>query len=93
MAKWLPFNNFQALELILQPGSDDELEVNHYESSNESVEDEDFAEDVPKIDGNLEHETDEDRKLNDKPGANDGGEENCFVYIFQSSKKTRKQCC
>ena len=48
---------------------------------------------MPKIDGNPEHETDEDRKLNDKPGASDGGEENCFVYIFQSSKKTRKQCC
>ena len=87
MAKWLPFSNFQALELILQPGSDDKLEVNHCESSNDSVEDEDFAEVVPKIDGNLEHETDEDKKLNDKPGANDGGEENSFVYVFQSSKK------
>ena len=44
--------NFQVLELILQPGSDGELEVDHYESSNENVEDEDFAEDVPKIDSN-----------------------------------------
>ena len=42
---------------------------------------------MPKIDGNLEHETDEDKKRNDKPGANDGGEENSFVYVFQSSKK------
>ena len=49
MAKWRTFNSFQALKLILQPDSDDELEVDHYESSNESVEDEDFAEDGPKI--------------------------------------------
>ena len=93
MAKWWTFNNFQALELILQPGSDDELEVDHYESSNESVEDEDFAKDVPKIDGYPEHETDEDRKLNNERGANDGGEENCFVHIFQSSQKTGRQRC
>ena len=85
--------DFQAIEFILQPGSDDELEVDHDESSNESVENEDFSEDVLKINGNPEYETDEDAKLNDKPGANDGGEENCFVGIFQSSQKTYKQCC
>ena len=52
MVKRQTFNSFQALNLILQPGSDDELEVDHYKSSHERVEDEDFAEDVPKIDGN-----------------------------------------
>ena len=57
--------SFQALKLILQPGSDDELQANHYESSNESVEDEDFAEDVPKINGNPEYETDKDSELKD----------------------------
>ena len=77
MVKWRIFNSFQALKLILQPGSDDELEVGHYESSNESVEDEDFAEDAPKIDGNPEYETDKDSELNDKPGTNDRSEENC----------------
>ena len=64
MVKWRTFNSFQTLKLILQPGSDDELEVGHYESSNESVEDEDFAEDVPKIDGNPQYETNKDGKLN-----------------------------
>ena len=55
---------FQALKLILQPDSEDDLEVDYYESSNESVEDEDFAEDVPKIDGNPEYETNKDGELN-----------------------------
>ena len=87
MVKWWIFNSFQALKLILQPGSDDELEVGHYESSNESVEDEDFAEDVPKIDGNPI------KMVNWTMNVNDGGEENCFVYSFQSSQKTRKQRC
>ena len=95
-------NSFQALNLILQPGLDDKLEVEHYESSIESVEDEDFAEDVPKIDGNPEYETDKDCKLNDEAGANDGGEENCFVLevkktvlftFFKAPQKTSKQCC
>ena len=86
MMKLWTFNSFEALELILQPGSDDALEVDHYKSSNKSVEDEDFAEDVPKIDGNPGYETGEDGKLNDEPSTNDGGEENCFVYIFQSSQ-------
>ena len=58
-------------------------------SITESVEDEDFAKDAPKIDGNSEHEADKDGKLNNEPGANDGGEENCFVYIFQSSPKDK----
>ena len=40
--------SFHFLELILQPGSDGELEVDHYEIGNGSVEDEAFAEDVPK---------------------------------------------
>ena len=93
MAKWWTFNSFRALKLILQPGSDDELEVKHYESSNESVEDENFAEDVPKISGNPEYETNKNGKVNDEPGANDGGEENCFVYIFHSSQETWKKCC
>ena len=52
MAKRQTFNSFQVLKLILQPDSDDELEVDHYENSNQSVEDEDFAEDVPRINGN-----------------------------------------
>ena len=93
MAKWQTFNSFQALKLILLPGSDDELEVKHCESSNESVEDEDFAKDVPKISGNPGYETSKNCKLNDEPGTIDGGEENCFVYIFYSSHETCKQCC
>ena len=76
MAKRRGFNTSQVLELVLQHGSDEELEVDHYEGSNEITEDEDFAEDVPEIDGNPEYETDEDGELNDKPGADDGGEEN-----------------
>ena len=88
MVKWQTLNSFQALKLILQPSSDNELEVDHYESSNESVEDED----VPKIDGNLEYETNKDGELNDEPGTNDGVEKNTF-YIFQSFQKTCKQCC
>ena len=79
IAKQQTFNSFQALEFILQPDSDDE-------STNKSIEDGDFAEDVPKIDGNPGYETGEDGKLNDEPSTNDGGEENCFVYIFQSSQ-------
>ena len=82
-----------ALELILQPGSDDELEVDHCESSNESVEDDDFAEDVPRIDGNPEYDTNGDGELSDEPDTKDGGEGNCFVYIFQRSQKTCKQRC
>ena len=70
MVKWLTFNSLKALKLILQPGSDNELEVDHYESSNESVQDED----VPK------HETDKDGELNDEPGASDGGEEDLFTF-------------
>ena len=88
MVKWQTLNSFQALKLILQPSSDNELEVDHYESSNESVEDED----VPKIDGNPEYETNKDGELNDEPGTNDGVEKNTF-YIFQSFQKTSKQCC
>ena len=82
-AKWWIFNSFQALKLILQPDSDDEseliqvIEVNHYESSNESGEDED----VPQIDGNPEHETDKDGELNDEPGASDAGEEDFFTFF------------
>ena len=87
------FNNFQCLKLILQPGSDNELEVDHYERSNKVVEDEDFAEDGPRIDGSPEYESDKDSEVNDESGANDGGEEKCFVYIFQSSQKTSKQRC
>ena len=73
--------------MILQPGSDDEIEVDSYKSSNESVEDVDFAEDVPTIDVSQKYEIglEEDGELNDEPGANDGGEENHFVYTFQSS--------
>ena len=48
---------------------------------------------MPKINGNPEYETDEDGELNDKPGANDGGEEKCFVDIFRNSQKTCKQRC
>ena len=66
MTKRQTFNSFEALELILQPGSDDALEVDHYESSNKNVEDKDFAEDVPKIDGNPGYETSEDGKLNQR---------------------------
>ena len=88
MSKWWIFNSFQALKLILQPGSDDEseliqvIEVNYYESSNESGEDEDVA----KIDGNPEHETDKDGKLNDEPGASDAGEEDFFTF-FKAPKR------
>ena len=85
--------NFQALKLILQPGSDDELEANHYENSNKRVDDEDFAEDLLKINGNPQYETNNDSELNDKPGDNDGGGENCFVYIFESSQKACQQHC
>ena len=80
MAKWQTLNCFQAVKLILQPSSDDELEVDHYESSNESVEDED----VPKIDGNPEYETNKDGELNDEPGANEGGENFTF---FKAPKR------
>ena len=66
----------------MQPGSDSELEVDHYKSGSESGEDEDFAKDGPKLDGNPEHETNKDGKLNDEPSVNDQGEKNCFVYIF-----------
>ena len=48
----------QALELILQRGSDDKTEVDHYESSNESVED--FMNDVPENDGHPDYVTDEE---------------------------------
>ena len=77
IAKQQTFNSFQALEFILQPDSDDE-------STNKSIEDGDFAEDVPKIDVNPEYETDEDSELNDhEPSANNGGEENSlFFSIF-----------
>ena len=53
------FNSFQAVELSLQPGSDDELDVDDYENRNKSVEDEDFAEDVPQVDASPEYETDD----------------------------------
>ena len=39
MAKRRTFSSFQALKPIMQPGSDDELEVDLYESRNESVAD------------------------------------------------------
>ena len=89
---WYSGFSFQAVKLILQPGSDDELEATHYESSNERVEDEDFAEDLLKINGKPQYETNNDSELNDKPRDNGGGE-NCFVYIFESSQKACQQHC
>ena len=84
MVKWqtLILNSFQALKLILQPSSDNELEVDHYESSNESVEDED----VPKIDGNPEYETNKDGELNDEPGTKDGDEKKHFLHFSKLPK-------
>ena len=35
----------------------------------------------------IQSKANKDGKLNDEPGANDGGEENCFVYIFQTPKR------
>ena len=49
----------QVLELVLQPGLDDENYVDYYESSNESVE-EDFINDVPENDDDPDYETDEE---------------------------------
>ena len=60
MAKRGTFNSTQALELILQEGSDDKTEVDHYESSNKSVEDEDFLDDVPEINDDPDYLSDED---------------------------------
>ena len=59
MAKKSDSISFQALEPILQPGWDDELEVDRYENRNKSVEDEDFSEDVPQIDANSEYDADD----------------------------------
>ena len=74
---------FQALKLILQPDSEDDLEVDYYESSNESVEDEDFAEDVPKIDGNPECETSNDGELNNEPSE---GKKTVLFTFFKAPK-------
>ena len=60
MAKRRTFDSTQALELIHQDGSDDETEVDHYESNNESVEDEDFLDDVPEINDDPDYLSDED---------------------------------
>ena len=45
--------------MILQDGSYDETEVDHYESSNESVEDEDIWDDVPEIDDDPDYLSDQ----------------------------------
>ena len=90
-AKRGTFNNFQGLKLILQPGSDDELEVDHYDRSNKIVEDEDFAKDVPKIDGNTEYETDKDSEVNDESGANDGGERKVFCLHFSNNAADKQE--
>ena len=66
MAKRRTVRLAQALELILQRGSDDETEVDHYESSNESVEEEDFMNDVPENDGDPDYVTDEEGGLDDE---------------------------
>ena len=66
MAKRGTFNSTQALELILQEGSDDKTEVYYYESSNESVEDEDFLDDVPEINNDPDYLSDEDGEINNE---------------------------
>ena len=66
MAKRRTFDSTQALELIHQDGSDDETEVDHYESNNESVEDEDFLDDVPEIDDDPDYLSDEDGEINNE---------------------------
>ncbi|KAK7097638.1 piggyBac transposable element-derived protein 4-like [Littorina saxatilis] len=43
----------RALELILEDGSGDETEVDHYVSSGESVQEEDFVDDIPENNGHL----------------------------------------
>jgi len=64
MVKRWTFDSTQALELILQDGSDDKTEVDHYESSNKSVEDEDFLDDIPEIDDDPDYLSDEDGEIN-----------------------------
>ena len=66
MAKRGTFDRTQVLELILQDSSDDKTEVDHYESSNESVEDEDFLDDVPEIDDDPDYLSDEDGEINNE---------------------------
>ena len=66
MAKRGTFNSTQALELILQEGSDDKTEVYYYESSNKSVEDEDFLDDVPEINNDPDYLSDEDGEINNE---------------------------
>ena len=64
MAKRWTFDSTQALELILQDSSDDKTEVDHHESSNKSVEDEDFLDDIPEIDDDPDYLSDEDGEIN-----------------------------
>ena len=75
MAKRRTFDSTQALELILQDSSDYETEVDHYESSNKSVEDEDFLDDVPEI-------LDDVPEINDDPDylSNEDGEINSEIW-------------
>ena len=66
MAKRGTFDSTQVLELVLQDSSDDKTEVDHYESSNESVEGEDFLDDVPEIDDDPDYLSDEDGEINNE---------------------------
>ena len=83
MAKRGTFNSTQALELILQEGSDDKTEVDHYESNNESVEDEDFLDDVPEIDDDPDYLSDEDGEINNemRPDTTDGSDADSSVLF------------
>ena len=102
MAKRWTFDSTQALELILQDGSDDETEVDHYESSNESVEDEDFLDDVPEIDDNPDYLSNEDGEINNeiRPDTTDADdtatadfklEDNQSMLRLMSTKKKTLQ--
>ena len=84
MAKRGTFDRTQVLELILQDSSDDKTEVDHYESSNESVEDEDFLDDVPEFDNDPDYLSDEDGEINneirpDTTDANSSVLSVCFI--------------
>ena len=62
-AKRRTFDGTQVLELILQDGSDNETEVDHYDSIWEQQwvsEDEDFLDDVPEINDDPDYLSDED---------------------------------
>ena len=82
MAKRGTFDSTQVLELILQDGSDNETEVDHYESSNESVKDEDFLDDVPEIDDDPDCLSDEDGEINNEMRPDTTDADSSVLSVF-----------